>query len=79
MWHMRQEDMENSKTLIYKKKRGDIVSSLLKALHWLPCKTRMYSMCSYVFKCLHGIAIAPYHRNKLLGYLSEEEGVCDGQ
>ena len=43
--------------LIYRKRKYDHVSGILKELHWLPSEARIYyKVLCYVFKSLHGLA-----------------------
>ena len=43
--------------LVFRKKKNDHVTPLLKSLHWLPVKERIdYKIASLVFKCLNGLA-----------------------
>ena len=51
--------------LIYSKKKGDYVSSILQEFHWLSYKARTYfKILCYVLKCLHDLA--PSYLSKLL-------------
>ena len=43
--------------LIYRKRKSDHVTGILRELHWLPSEARTYfKILCYVFKCLHDLA-----------------------
>lgn len=43
--------------LIYRKRKYDRVSGILKELHWLPSEARTYfKLLCYVYKCIHDLA-----------------------
>ena len=43
--------------LIYRKRKYDHVSGILKQLHWLPSEARTYfKLLCYVYKCIHDLA-----------------------
>ena len=43
--------------LIYRKRKYDHVSGILRELHWLPSEARTYfKILCYVYKCIHGLA-----------------------
>ena len=53
--------MQNIQNLAAKvilgKQKSDSSKECLKALHWLPIKSRIdYKVCTLVFKCLHAMA-----------------------
>ena len=44
--------------VIYKLSKYDLVTPLLKELHWLPIVHRIsFKICILMFKCIHGLAL----------------------
>ena len=58
----------NAARLVYRKKKRDHVTPIMKELHWLPAKAKIqYKICLLTFKDLHGLA-PPYLTSLLSKY-----------
>ena len=56
-----QQVQNNAARLVFKKKKSDHVTPLLKELHWLPVKQRIeYKVASLVFQCLNNSYFPTY-------------------
>ena len=76
--HKLQKFQNSCARLIYRKRKYDHVSGILKELHWLPSEARIHhKVLCYVFKGIHGLApkylsdLINIRRNHVSGILKD--------